>query len=417
MVKRVSFEERYEACREASYNKNQLFLGFCCPNTKVNGKTKCKLYCKDSKRYWETTSIEKHLLRGGCPCGGCSHKNMMGRSKERIINKIEKTQDHYNIDFLGFKDNRYIGTTTKIVIRCRRHNIIWDSTEARAIADKTYDHSGCKLCKKEFILSINDSKGDDIIKDLSTNYGFLKGTKFWRSDRITSGNARNYWKYTCPRCSEDEYVKAGLCNGIFEIFIGSIKRGNKSCRCSVGYRWTTEQKEHNISKCVKDDKISFVSWVNDNTERVNLKCTECYHEWDTLYHNIVSNGNRCPSCARSRRFWGLYKDRLYDKDSLYLFHMKNSDEDFYKIGRSFNLETRIRDLKLYYETTLVGSWKNIHEVVYSKEKELHKTVKVFSYTPEIRFGGETECFTQEILSHPDIIATFNLTSQHPSDTL
>lgn len=408
MGKKVSFEERYEACREASYNKNQLFLGFCCHNEEVKSKTKCKLYCKDSGRYWETTSIEKHLSRSGCPCGGCSYKNKMNKSKEKITNKILKVQDYYAIDFLGFKDEIYTGTTTKVVLRCRKHSVTWDSTEARAIADKTYDNSGCKLCKKELILAINDAKDKDIIKDLSNNYGFLEGTKFWRSGRVTSGNARNYWKYTCPRCSEDEYVKEGLCNGIFEVFIGSIREGAKGCRCSVAYRWTPEQKEYNLSKCVKDDKITFISWVNGNTERANLKCEECNHEWDALYYNIVSNGNRCPSCKKARSFWGLYKDRLYDIDSLYLFHMKSSEEDFYKIGRSFNIETRIKDMKPYYEATLIGSWQNMHKVVFRKEKELHKTVKVFSYTPFYKFGGETECFTKEILDHPEIISTFNL---------
>ncbi|APC44470.1 hypothetical protein [Pseudoalteromonas phage PH357] len=414
MGKRISFEERYEACREASYNKNQLFLGFFCSNDKVNTKTKCKLYCKSSGRYWETTSVEKHLGRKGCPCGECSYTNMMTKSKDSIINKIKEVEEHYNIDFLGFKDDNYIGTTTKVILRCRKHHTIWDTTEARYIIDRSCDKgSGCKLCKKEIILALNDSKDESIIKDLKDNYGFLEGTEFWRSERTTSGNARNYWKYTCPKCSVDEYVKEGLCSGIFEGFIGTLKEGVKSCRCSNAWRWTPEQKEYNLRKAVKDDKISFVSWVDDNTERVNLECKECNNEWDALYYNIISNGNRCPSCAKARSFWGLYKDRLDDPDNLYLFHMKREDEIFYKIGRSFNIDTRIKDIKPYYEATLVGSWENIHEVVFRKEKELHKTVKPFKYEPDYKFGGETECFTEEILSHPEIISTFNL---HPSDT-
>ena len=414
MGKRISFEERYESCRKASYNRNQLFLGFCCSDEKVNSRTKCKLYCKESKRYWVTTSVEKHLMREGCPCGYCSHRNMMEQSKKRIIDKILTAQDSYNIDFIGFKDNTYTGTTTKAILRCRKHNITWDTTEARFIADKTYDNSGCKLCKKELILSLNDSKDETMIKDLTDNYGFLEGTIFWKSDRTTSsGNARNYWKYTCPKCSYDEYVKEGLCSGIFEGFIGTLKEGRKSCRCSNSYRWTLKQKEYNLSKCVKDDNINFVSWCEGNSDRANLKCEECYHEWNALYYNIVSNGNRCPSCAKSRSFWGLYKDRLEDVDNLYLFRMVSGDEQFYKIGRSFNIDTRIKDIKRYYEATLIGSWNNIHEVVFKREKELHKMFRTFSYEPLYKFGGETECFTSEILSHPEIITTFNLT---PSDT-
>lgn len=413
MAKRISFEDRYDLCRETSYKKNQLFLGFCCEGKRVNNKTKCKLYCKSSGKYWETTSVEKHLSRDGCPCGECSYNNKMEKSKNNILNGLIKAQDYYGIDFLGFKGGKYAGTTTKVILRCRKHGTLWDTTEARYVVGNSEHGSGCKLCKKEFITNLNNSKDEDIIQDLTTNHGFLEGTNFWRSKRVTSGNARNYWKYTCPTCSQDEYVKEGLCSGVFEGFIGTLKEGRKSCRCSTAYRWTSQQKEYNLNKCIKGDNITFLSWCGNNVDRVNLKCEDCSHEWDALYYNIVSNGNRCPSCAKARSFWGLYKDKLECPDNLYLFCMNKGGEQFYKIGRSFNIEDRIRDIKLFYETTLIGSWENLHKEVFKKEKELHKMVKMFSYEPLYKFGGETECFTKEILTHPEIISTFNL---QPSNT-
>ncbi len=406
MGKRIPLEVRYDECAEVSRKKGQIFLGFVGDN--VNGRSKCKLYCKTSGRYWETTSVEKHVMREGCPCGNCSLESAKDKSEKNILKKIDTNLGNFPVTLLGFKDDIYKGTTTHVKLRCDVHSYVWDTTEARAVAKKDYDGGGCKLCKSEKLKSIVDSKTDAIIKDLETNHGFLEGTVFWRSDRVTTGNARNYFEYTCPKCSNDEYVKRGLCSGVFQIFIGSLKAGAKSCRCSVGYRWSLPQKEFNLSRCLEKDPIIFSSWNSESSERVNLNCKDCKTEWSPLYYNVLSGGNRCPKCSKDRSYWGLYKDRLEEEDNLYLFRLLSDTEDFYKVGRSFNVNTRVKDINTYYKTECIATYKDIHSNIFYKEKATHKILSEYSYIPSTPFGGFTECFSKEILTHPEIISTFNL---------
>ena len=44
----------------------------------------------------------------------------------------------------------------------------------------------------------------------------------------------------------------------------------------------------------------------------------------------------------------------------------------------------------YYEEILLIY--NDPEIIYNKEREIHKMLKDFSYKPIISFHGETECF-------------------------
>lgn len=406
MGKRIPFEKRYDECSEVARKKGQIFLGFV--DKKVNGKTKCKLYCKKSGKYWESTSIDKHIIREACPCGACSLESAKDKSEKVILRKINNNLKVLPVTFLGFKGGTYNGTTTHVKLKCNLHSYTWDTTEARAVAKKNYDGGGCKVCKSEKLKYIVDSKTDIIIKDLENNYGFLEGTVFWRSDRLTKSNARNYFEYTCPKCSNDEYVKRGLCSGVFQIFIGSIKEGAKACRCSKGYRWSVPQKEFNLIRCLENDPIIFQGWCDGGTERVKLSCEDCNKEWTPLYYNVLCGGNRCPKCSKDKSYWGLYKNRLDEIDNLYLFKLTSNTESFYKIGRSFDIETRMKDIRSYYNTEYVSSTQETHVKVFYQEKYLHRTVSEYSYNPSTPFGGFTECFTKEILSHPEIISTFNL---------
>ncbi|MEF1285108.1 hypothetical protein QTN94_14345 [Vibrio sp. M250220] len=130
------------------------------------------------------------------------------------------------------------------------------------------------------------------IKDFMNTGVFIEGTKFTRSDRKT------YWIVECPKCSNDEYVKVGLCNGKFESARSSLKKGSIPCRCSVSPQWTQEQREYQINKVFNVEGGSFVGWdgeYKNAKSRFDWRCSKG-HECKTVLFNFLDSGTRCRTC-------------------------------------------------------------------------------------------------------------------------
>lgn len=79
-------------------------------------------------------------------------------SKEEAVLKIQNKLNEINqqcsrdIEFLGFVDDTWRGNTTKLVLKCRIHNITWNTTSYNNCLKKTFS-GGCRLCKIESIVN------------------------------------------------------------------------------------------------------------------------------------------------------------------------------------------------------------------------------------------------------------------------
>jgi hypothetical protein len=245
---------------------------------------------------------------------------------------------------------------------------------------------------------------------------FLEGTKFWRSDRKDTRGYSVYWKYYCPVCSNDEYVKNGLCSGEFESCSSTLKEGNKSCRCVSTFRWTKEQREYQLKPIFEKEDLTFLGWDSEYTgafTKIRWLCKEDHYN-NTELSNFLHLNHRCSTCAEG--LWGYYKNREEDVDSLYLLRFTDQNETFYKVGRTFKIKERLKYFQKFYNVTLISKIENYHKEIYKLESALKTKLTSYRilYSPKIDFDGSlTECFTKEILSHPEIISTFNLP---PKDT-
>lgn len=236
---------------------------------------------------------------------------------------------------------------------------------------------------------------------------YKEGTYFRCLDKKVSG----YWEINCPQCSKDKYVIAGVCDGKFKILKGDIDKGVVPCRCSHAFRWTQEQREFQIKDAIKPLKGIFKGWVSGGYKGRSSKflwvC--CRGHEDTKDVLSFMRGSRCTTCYKEDKTYGYYPKRRNDEDTLYLlrFHYKN--ESFYKIGRSFNLSRRISTMCDHYTIKVCATFSSKHERVYMLEQCLHRLCKKEHITPMVPFKGSVnECFTPEILNHPEIISTFNL---------
>lgn len=120
-----------------------------------------------------------------------------------------------------------------------------------------------------------------------------------------------YCSVVCPLCSNDEYVRAGLCSGVFVCNIGSTKAGFKTCRCSKNYRWTQEQREYYLRKILtaKGLGVTFVAWESGYSGAHSKAVLSCPDHGNFIINNsrIPLTKNGCPKCKRGK---GGFKKEL-----------------------------------------------------------------------------------------------------------
>lgn len=108
----------------------------------------------------------------------------------------------------------------------------------------------------------------------------------------------------------------------------------------------------------------------------------------------------CPKCNRvfTKESW-LHKAYKRKEALLYIIRCFNNQEEFIKIGITYkNLYKRFYNKKVMpYEFEILKEIKGSPDVIWDKEKELHIKYLKFKYTPKIKFSGETECFSKEII--------------------
>lgn len=106
----------------------------------------------------------------------------------------------------------------------------------------------------------------------------------------------------------------------------------------------------------------------------------------------------CPKCARAKGGPGFRRSHWVEnqkgrKAILYIITLHGNGETFYKIGITYRgVSARFRGC-LPYQLQTVALYKSYDAgKVYDLEHRVHKELKTCSYTPILRFGGETECF-------------------------
>lgn len=248
--------------------------------------------------------------------------------RERVYKKIEET----DCKLIGFAAGRIKGKS-KLTLQCEKCLHIWSSTR---LSEFVLKNRRCQRCSNRE----NKTRPDKELADkLLAEGNFVEGTTIERSERLTLQGHRSYWWVTCPICANDEFSKAGLCDGTFEVYSGSIQSGIKGCRCSNYFKYSKEQREFQVKKLLQEKEgISFVGWLDDYTSTTSKLVFNCdTHGKYTKSVNNVINGKYidCPIC-RPRGF------RPYEQGSLYVIVASSVTHDFTGYGISNNVTARLR---------------------------------------------------------------------------
>jgi len=357
-----------------------------------NGKWKTIMYkvtcseCNKDKELFGDyfTSTKCKLSQGGVPCGCSSNPRY---TREQYITKIVRVCNEKGYTFLGFSEWNAI--RTKLSISCEEHGV-WSSTVISAFLGG----AGCPSCAKIKVGESHKYSADEYIDKFKGK--FKEGTTFTPISKV--GGVYKSWGVTCPTCSNDSYVKEGVCGGIFNSSTQSLVQGKKSCRCSKWYSYTENQRDFQVDSLMKVIGGEFKGW-QDGYEGAHSKLDWYYSNGHLCTHpvgRLISSGVGCNVCSQGE--FGLYKHRLQDTDYLYLMKFTSEYETFVKVGRTFNVEERLSRFRSFYTVEIISILEGKHEHTFSTEQEYHKHLQGMglNYQPKIKFGGSTrECFLIE----------------------
>lgn len=215
-------------------------------------------------------------------------------------------------------------------------------------------------------------------------------------------------------------------HGINGSFIGNKTR--LDCECLIdGHKWTptidqflsakqgcpkcggslklTEQEA--LDKCkvicheMGYESIGFSDGFKNNKSFFYYNCPK-HGEKRVKFNSFVTAGHRCGECNKDRQrerisFYGYYPERVKEQDYLYVLDF---DGKYVKVGRSFDVNQRIGELKRPQESGISNIIKlrvytATHQEIWDLEQELHDELRGRGFHYDVKWTSE--CFDNDCL--------------------
>lgn len=309
---------------------------------------KCSVCSKDPELFGDGTfsTTKSDLNRGCAPCG-CSLIPKWTENQNKV--RVQREATTRGFEFMGWVEP-YKGIHTKLLLSCPIHGE-WNSTHISSfLAGRC-----CPACRADRTREISMKEDSFHINEFIGTGAFKEGAKFYRSERKDSRGYPAYWNYKCPACTHDEYVKAGLCSGVFESCVSGLKMGKVPCRCAKNYRWTQEQREYQIKKEIirrRDNNLAdytFVRWDNkykNPSSKFKYLCKE--HGEQKISVSDFLSGCGCPECAnQSQR--QAYINVVTDSNTPVALKLGIANESTYRLKK--------QNYKNLFQMINIGVWE------------------------------------------------------------
>jgi len=197
-------------------------------------------------------------------------------------------------------------------------------------------------------------------------------------------------------CLKDGYKWTASINNV-------INQGSGCPKCSGNIKYTEQealQKCIDICKEMDYDVIGFVNgYKGIHKTRFEYVC-KIHGKQNVIYHNFVNSGTRCIGCYKDRQkelgnLYGYYPERKDEQDYLYILNFNNK---FIKVGRSFDVDERIKRLRTLSKVPKTKIHKlriftATHQDVYDLEQELHNELRERNFQHYVDWS--TECFEND----------------------
>lgn len=354
-------------------------------------KGKYSLYCnvcsEDKELFPEgaIVSTKYALHEGKVPCG-CSNKYLWSERQHVLL--IERKCADKGYEFLGF-EGEYNRSKSFLKLYNSITDNHWSVTYNNLVNKGRSDPEEANLIRADKVSKAN-RKDSHMEKVFRSTGSFPLESTFKRASVKDRRGENCLWEYTCPVCSADEYVKEGLCSGVFISRSTNLVRGNKPCRCTGGKGYTRDQRVFLVNKILLEEGCNFLFMEPSKTFNKNVNFHwECKqgHVNRTPVSRFLS-GNRCTACAESNCN-GYYNNRSEEEDNLYLAYVYSDGKSTcVKVGRSFTPDKRVTQLVHYSGCgiEMFKLYKGKHEDVYKIEQYILNNLK--SKTPPMSWSIE-----------------------------
>lgn len=139
----------------------------------------------------------------------------------------------------------------------------------------------------------------------------------------------------------------------------------------------------------------------DNKNNITLRCKIHNYEYNQRPSHHMDNTQGCPYCMRQVIMYNettiiTHKGFIEDIEGfIYVLKLSNTAESFYKVGitSKHRFKYRLNQLRKYYKVFVEYTEKLDMVSAYNLEQRFLKEFKSYSYEPEIKFHGYTECLT------------------------
>jgi hypothetical protein len=355
----------------------------------------CSL-CSQDKELWPYGSIQithKNLLKGRIPCG-CSKTPRWTSSQYEV--KVKRKCSELGYIFQGWF-GEYKGSRTYLDLENPITGNRWNTCIVSSLLSGAEDPllKGSKITNKKTL------PDEYHVPQFLETSAFLDGTVFHNL-------GKGKWSYICPTCSYDEYVKAGLCCGVFYSTYSNLKSGKKACRCAKGYQFSEEQQEYKIKKICELEGVRFLGWDGEYTgTKSNFKwiCNN-KHENSTAVRHFLLENTRCKRCSEISRK-GAFNGRIpsmldRDDDWLYLIRLNFADgTSCVKCGRTFNVKERLRNTKNKSKAVSIEKlrlWQGVHDTLWDTEQLVKNTMISlgWNFYDDKPWDGATESYIDDI---------------------
>lgn len=355
----------------------------------INSLTKVKILCKIHGEFEQTPKIH---YKSNCPkCGRDSQINFSKKSKEQFILESKKLYgEKYNYSLV-----EYINNKTPVEISCGSCGIF------KVRPDLHLRGKSCDCFKRKTKSTDKEMFLEEVVKLYGDKYSY-KNTEIH--------NSKGKIKVDCNQ------------HGEFIISVQSHLNGQKCPKCAIeNYTAirakTTEEFVLEAAK-IHGDNCDYTNTIYKTAkDKVTVRCTIHNNFFSILPINHLS-GTTCRKCFSEKLSKALkgkegtcgYTKTRYIKQAngreayIYLIRCYDSNEEFYKIGRTFlSINNRFTKSNLCYNFEELFFYFGEAGFIYDLEKELHRKYKAYKYKPNNWFPGHTECFslnlpTKEIIN-------------------